>query len=56
METAQALFNSINDPEALRRMGLHLLDEISTLNKALNEARREQDAKSLPGKSGWISR
>ncbi len=47
VETAQELFKSINDPEALRRMGLHLLDEIANLNKVLGEVRKERDAEEL---------
>lgn len=53
MESAQQLFNSINDPESLRRMGLHLLDEIAKLNKALSESHKERDAEEL-AKQEWL--
>jgi transposase len=53
VETAKELFNSINDPEALRRMGLHLLDEIANLSSALNEVRKDRDANEL-AKQEWL--
>ena len=53
METAQQLFNSIHDPEVLRRMGLHLLEEIEKLNKVVQKSRDEADKKESE-KQLWI--
>ena len=53
METAEELFNSIHDPETLRRMGLHLLEEIASLNKALDKSREERNKKELE-KQLWL--
>jgi transposase len=53
VESAQELFKSINDPEVLRRMGLHLLDEIAALNNALKKSRAQNDAKEL-AKQEWL--
>ena len=53
MKSAQALFNSIDDPKALRRMGLHLLEELATLNKILETVREEKTQKELE-KQEWL--
>lgn len=53
METAEELFNSIQDPETLRRMGLHLLEELALMNKVLEKAREEQNKKEL-AKQLWL--
>src|SRR5271154_4213845 len=53
MESAQELFKSIKDPATLRRMGLHLLDEIALLNKALDKVRKERDVEEL-AKQEWL--
>ncbi len=53
MEAAEELFHSIKDPETLRRMGLHLLDEIAKLNKVVAKSRNERDQKELE-KQLWL--
>lgn len=53
MQTAEQLFNHIQDPEALKRMGIFLLEENAKLAKLLQTERALRDQQELQ-KQEWL--